>query len=178
MMFLDCPAYLDQDGNVRCGLPTEVRYRFIMRSSDGLLESAMIRCPVGHWFSGPIGSLTCDVKNEHDPGTAAAASTARHGSLPRTHDGRDSGGGLALGEFPAEPGQAVRHPNCAPAFYLGLPAHQWITAMRRSRAAPSHPMHAVTGGAEGTPPPGGGLVTGARTGPARVAPATVSQLRG
>jgi hypothetical protein len=178
MMVLDCPAYLDQDGTVRCGLPTEVRYRFIMRSSDGPLESAMIRCPADHWFSGPIGSLTWDSKNEHDPGTAAAASTARHGSLPRTHDGRDSGGGFALHEFPAEPGQAVRRPNCAPAYYLGRPAHQWITAMRRSRAARSHPMHAVTGGGEGTPPPGGGLVTGAGAGPARVAPATVSQPRG
>ena len=28
MMFLDCPAYLDQDGAVRCGLPAEVRCRF------------------------------------------------------------------------------------------------------------------------------------------------------
>ena len=24
MMFLDCPAYLDQDGAARCGLPAEV----------------------------------------------------------------------------------------------------------------------------------------------------------
>ena len=178
MMFLDCPACLDQGGTVRCGLPTEVRYRFIMRSSDGPLESAMIRCPAGHWFSGPIGSLTWDSQNEHDPGPAAAASTARHGSRPRTHDGRDSGGGFARHEFSAGPGRAVRRPNCAPAFYLGRPAYQWIAAMRRSRAAPSHLMHAVTGGGEGTPPPGGGLVTGARAGPARVAPATVSQLRG
>jgi hypothetical protein len=177
MMFLDCPACLDQDGTVRYGLPAEVRYRFIMGSSDGPLESAMLRCPAGHRFSGPIGSLTWDSKNEHDPGTAAAASTARHGSLPRTHNGRASGGGFALPEFPAGPGQAVRRPNCAPAYYLGRPAHQWITVMRRSRAAPSHPMHAVTGG-EGTPPPGGGLVTGARAGPARAAPATVPLLRG
>ena len=107
----------------------------------------MIRCPVGHWFSGPIGSLTWGSKNEHDPGTAAAAFTARHGSLPRTHDGRDSGGGFALPEFPAEPGQAVRHPNCAPAFFLGRPAHQWITAMRLDhRHAPqprrTQPPHA------------------------------------
>jgi hypothetical protein len=123
-MFLDCPAYLDQDGTVRCGLPAEVRYRFTMRSSDGPLESAMIRCPAGHWFSGPIGSLTWDSKNEHDPGTAAAASTARHGSLPRTHDGRDSGGGSALPDLPAEPGPAVRRPNCAlPAIWGGPPAN-------------------------------------------------------
>ena len=48
MMFLDCPAYLDQDGAVRCGLPAEVRCRFTMRSTDGPIESAMIRCPAGH----------------------------------------------------------------------------------------------------------------------------------
>ena len=170
MMFFDCPACLDQDGTVRCGLPAGVRCRFTMRSSDGPLESAMIRCPAGHYHSGPIGSLTWDSKNKHDPGTAAAASTARHGSLPRTHDGRDSGGGSALPEFPAEPGQAVRHPNCAPAYYLGRPAQLWIIAMRRSRTASSHPAHAVTGGGEGTPPPGGGLLTSAGDGPARVTP--------
>ena len=33
MMFLDCPAYLDQDGAARCGLPAEVRYRFTMHST-------------------------------------------------------------------------------------------------------------------------------------------------
>jgi hypothetical protein len=26
MMFLDCPAYLDQEGTVRCGLPAEVTH--------------------------------------------------------------------------------------------------------------------------------------------------------
>jgi hypothetical protein len=29
-----------------------------MRSTDGPLESARIRCPRGHWFNGPIESLT------------------------------------------------------------------------------------------------------------------------
>ena len=60
MMFLDCPAYLDKDGTVRCGLPAEVRSRFVMRSTDGPLESAMIRCPVGHAFNAPIEFLTWD----------------------------------------------------------------------------------------------------------------------
>jgi hypothetical protein len=59
-MFLDCPAYLDKDGAVRCGLPAEVRSRFVMRSTDGPLESAMIRCPVGHAFNAPIEFLTWD----------------------------------------------------------------------------------------------------------------------
>jgi hypothetical protein len=58
MMFLDCPAYLDRDGAVRCGLPAEVERRFTMGSSDGPADSAMIRCPVGHWFNGAIESLT------------------------------------------------------------------------------------------------------------------------
>jgi len=58
LMFLDCPAYLDRDGGERCGLPAEVRCRFIIRSAGGPPDSAMIRCPAGHWFNGPIESLT------------------------------------------------------------------------------------------------------------------------
>jgi len=48
MMFLDCPAYLDQDGAARCGLPAEVSCRFTMRSTEGPMESAIIRCPACH----------------------------------------------------------------------------------------------------------------------------------
>ena len=84
MMFLDCPAWLDEDGAVRCGLPAEVRRRFILRSTDGPLESAMIRCPAGHWFNGPIESLTWERTDNHDPGTAAGAPCARHDSLQNT----------------------------------------------------------------------------------------------
>ena len=58
VMFLDCPAYMDQNGSVRCGLPAEVEGRYLMRSTDGPLESARIRCPRGHWFNGPVESLT------------------------------------------------------------------------------------------------------------------------
>ena len=57
-MFVDCPAYLDNSGSVRCGLPAEVEGRYTMRSTDGPLEGARIRCPRGHWFNGPVGSLT------------------------------------------------------------------------------------------------------------------------
>jgi hypothetical protein len=53
-MFLDCPAYPDAEGALRCGLPAEVSCRFTMRSTDRPLESAMIRCPAGHWFNGPV----------------------------------------------------------------------------------------------------------------------------
>jgi hypothetical protein len=58
IMFLDCPAHLDESGQHRCGLPAEVRRWFVMDSTDGPLESAMIRCPVGHFFTGPIEYLT------------------------------------------------------------------------------------------------------------------------
>jgi len=68
LIFLDCPAYLGRDGAQRCGLPAEVRCRFIMESTDGPLDSAMIRCPAGHWFTGAIESLTLTTA----PGRAAA----------------------------------------------------------------------------------------------------------
>jgi hypothetical protein len=60
VMFLGCPAYLDEHGAARCGLPAEVEYRYTVGSTDGPLESAKIRCPSGHWFNGPIESLIWD----------------------------------------------------------------------------------------------------------------------
>jgi hypothetical protein len=58
LMFLDCPAYMDRDGKARCGLPAEVESWYAVRSTDGPLESAKIRCPRGHVFNGPVESLT------------------------------------------------------------------------------------------------------------------------
>jgi len=59
-MFLDCPAYMDRSGAARCGLPAAVEWRYTMNSTDGPLESAMIRCPRGHFFNGPLESLLWD----------------------------------------------------------------------------------------------------------------------
>jgi hypothetical protein len=132
MMFLDCPAYLDHDGAVRCGLPAEVRCRFTMRSTDGPVESAMIRCPAGHYFCGAIESLTWDGTDKHDPGSAAVTSRARRDNLQRGHDSRHGGGGSALRDVPAEPEPGFSRPNTAPAYYLGHPARLWITVMRRA----------------------------------------------
>ena len=56
--FLDCPAYMDARGAVRCDLPAEVKDWYAMRSTDGPLECARIRCPRGHMFNGPVESLT------------------------------------------------------------------------------------------------------------------------
>jgi len=60
MMFLDCPAYPDRQGTVRCGLPAEVEYWYTLGSTDGPLECAKIRCPAGHVFNGPLESLNWD----------------------------------------------------------------------------------------------------------------------
>jgi hypothetical protein len=65
-MFLDCPAYLDEDGSERCGLPAEVIDRFTMRSTGGPIDGVKICCPSSHQFNGPIESL---------PGTRIAASS-------------------------------------------------------------------------------------------------------
>ena len=56
--FLDCPAYLDRHGTTRCGLPAMVEYRYPIRSTEGMLDGAKIRCPRGHWFLGPVDALT------------------------------------------------------------------------------------------------------------------------
>jgi hypothetical protein len=76
--FLDCPAYLREDGAARCGLPAEVEYRYTQRSTDGPLESAKIRCPLGHWFNGPIEFLALDT-HVGDPANQAVADPERRG---------------------------------------------------------------------------------------------------
>jgi hypothetical protein len=152
MMFLDCPAYLDRDGAARCGLPAEVRCRSTMRSTDGPVESAMIRCPAGHYFNGTIESLTWDRNHKHDPGSTAVASRAGRDSRQRDDDGRRGGGGSALQDHPAEPDRKGRRPNTAPAYYLGRPAALWITAVRprRRRIATPHLVEAAANGGNPT----------------------------
>jgi hypothetical protein len=142
MMFLNCPAYLDQDGAVRCGLPAEVRCRFTMCSSDGPVEGATIICPAGHYFCGTIESLTCDSKDKHDPGGAAVASRARRDNVQADHHGHDGTDGFAARRLTAEAERRHRRPNTAPAYYLGRPVALWITVMRPRRrpAAARHPM--------------------------------------
>jgi hypothetical protein len=80
-IFMDCPAYMDQHGAVRCGLPAEVEDRYAVRSSDGPLESARIRCPRGHWFNGPVESLTWD-KGTSTTILAGASRERQHAASP------------------------------------------------------------------------------------------------
>jgi hypothetical protein len=56
--FLDCPAYMNEDGTVRCGLPAVVEDSYTLDSTDGPVRSVKIQCPAGHWFSGPVSVLT------------------------------------------------------------------------------------------------------------------------
>ena len=159
MMFLDCPAYLDHDGAVRCGLPAEVRCRFTMRSTGGPVESAMIRCPAGHYFCGAIESLTWDGKDKHDPGSAAVTSRAGRDSVQGSNDGPDGTDGFAVRHFPAEPERRHRRPNTAPAYYLGHPAALWMTVMRPRRrpAATRYPVETAVSG--GNPPWDSGVLS-------------------
>jgi hypothetical protein len=46
VMFVDCPAYLDQHGTVPAPRRGGVRYTF--SSTEGLLDSVTICCPRGH----------------------------------------------------------------------------------------------------------------------------------
>jgi hypothetical protein len=71
VMFLDCPAYMDGQRAVRCGLPAAAEYWYTVESSSGPLESAKIRCPRGHGFNGPVEDLTV-------PAVASRHAAARH----------------------------------------------------------------------------------------------------
>lgn len=86
MMFLSCPAYPGRDSGARCGLPAEVVRRFTMHSTDGPLEAAMIRCPVDHWFNGPIETLTHNSTHPQNPAIAKRGHRTGHERLQ--HDTR------------------------------------------------------------------------------------------
>jgi hypothetical protein len=88
-MFLNCPAYAGNTGAARCGLPAEVELHYTVRSTDGPLESAKIRCPRGHWFNGPIESLTA----QEQPAVAAVSDSQLppltvRGAVPESHGQR------------------------------------------------------------------------------------------
>jgi hypothetical protein len=81
VMFLDCPAYMDRHGAARCGLPAAVEYLYTVKSTDGPLESAKIRCPRGHCFNGPLEALTWEKDRSAavsaEPGIRSQDVTAR-----------------------------------------------------------------------------------------------------
>jgi hypothetical protein len=82
VIFMDCPEYIDQQGAARCGLPAEVQYRYTVESSRGPLESAKIRCPRGHWFNGPVESLTWNHSDQPANSSAPTKPALRLSRLP------------------------------------------------------------------------------------------------
>jgi hypothetical protein len=85
VVFVDCPAYRDKYGTIRCGLPAEVEDRYTMTSTDGPLESARIRCPRGHFFNGPIEAFYW----ENQPaGELPARSASPGGATSRERNGQ------------------------------------------------------------------------------------------
>jgi hypothetical protein len=68
VMFMDCPAYTDGPGMVRCGLAAEVEDCYTLTSSDGPLAAVRIRCLGGHFFNGPVEALSV----EKQPDAAAS----------------------------------------------------------------------------------------------------------
>ncbi len=80
LTFMDCPAYLTARGTARCGLPAEVLYRYHVESTDGPLECAKIQCPHGHWFNGPVESLSLSAAAM--PDYSQCSSWASKGGLP------------------------------------------------------------------------------------------------
>jgi hypothetical protein len=84
-MFLDCPAYMDEHGMARCGLPAAVEYRYTVSSTEGPLESAKIQCPRGHGFNGPMRSLTWE-KHSNAPAPAINSSLLKTARKRRSSD--------------------------------------------------------------------------------------------
>jgi hypothetical protein len=83
VMFLECPAYLDKRGAVRCGLPAEVEVRYSAESTDGPLECAKVRCPRGHGFNGTIESLTWHRRAAGPPTARSRAAGTSAASISR-----------------------------------------------------------------------------------------------
>lgn len=77
-MFLDCPAYLDDSGVVRCALPAAVRRRYVARSTSGLVEHVVIRCPVGHIFNAPTEFIGLPTRPEIALGVFGRAPLESH----------------------------------------------------------------------------------------------------
>ena len=58
-MFLNCPAYMDNDGVTRCGLPAEVEYRYILNSTGGPLETPRSGVRAATFSTGPSKASPC-----------------------------------------------------------------------------------------------------------------------
>src|SRR6266566_3764329 len=92
MMFLDCPAYLDQDGAARCGLPAEVSRRFTKGSTDEPLEGAVIRCAAS---SKPSASTSLTLKEPARRPPRRSRPARPRGTVGTGSPGADGGTGAS-----------------------------------------------------------------------------------
>ena len=123
-----------------------------MHSTDGPVESAMIRCPAGHYFCAAVESLTWDGKDKHDPGTAAVTSRAGRDSVQGSHDGRDAHGRVRRPAF-SRPAGAERSPPEHRSRVLSGPSGRRVDH-RHAPAPPAraarYPMEAAVSGGNPT----------------------------
>jgi hypothetical protein len=45
VMFMDCPAYMDRRGTIRCGLPAAVEYRYTVSTMAGCWKAPRSAAP-------------------------------------------------------------------------------------------------------------------------------------
>ena len=82
VMFLDCPAYMDRHGAVRCGLPAEVEQWYAVRSTDGPLGECKDPVPTrpyvqtARWSRSPGTSTTIGSRRGRAGYARSAADTA------------------------------------------------------------------------------------------------------
>jgi len=83
VVFVPCPAYLDDNGAASCAQPADVSGRYITGSTDRPLGSARITYPQGDHFNGPVEYLTVA-----EPPVMAAVSVSQ--PTPPVHWGSGS----------------------------------------------------------------------------------------
>jgi hypothetical protein len=90
--FIECPAHIDDEATLRCGLPAEILDRFNLWSTDGWLAAAVIVCPAKHRFSAPLDSLVAQRPTSVDHGGRYRAASRARCSGTWDRNGRVEGG--------------------------------------------------------------------------------------
>jgi hypothetical protein len=67
LMFLNCPAYMDNNGAARCGLPAEVHCRYTMNSTDGRWKAPRSAARAATTSTGPSTASPCRSSRPRPP---------------------------------------------------------------------------------------------------------------
>ena len=157
MMFLDCPAYLDQEGTVtvRAARRGQVPLHHALNRRAGRKRHDQVPGrPLllrGHLIPHLGRQRTGTTRTLPGPGSRAGRD-----SLQRGPDGRHWGGGSAHWDVPPGRNRQPAAPSfeqSLPPTTWGRPADLWITAMhpRRRRTASRHLMGSRRNGGNPTP---------------------------